>query len=42
MPVLAIAEVKEIVPPAMRHTHREPDPEGHSISPGLIGSYEVR
>jgi hypothetical protein len=26
----------------MRHAHAEPDPEGHSIEPGLIGSYEVR
>ena len=42
LPVLAIAEVKEIVPPRMRHAHAEPDPEGHSIAPGLIGSYEVR
>ena len=42
LPVLAIAEVKEIVPPKMRHAHFEPDPEGHSIAPGLIGSYEVR
>jgi hypothetical protein len=40
--VLAISEVKEIVPPKMRHPHAESDPEGHSIAPGLIGSYEVR
>ena len=42
LPIMAIAEIKEIVPPRMRHAHREEDPEGHSISPGLIGSYEVR
>jgi Ni/Fe-hydrogenase subunit HybB-like protein len=42
LPVLAIAEVKEIVPPKMRLPHHEVDPEGHSISPGIIGSYEVR
>ena len=43
LPVIAIAEVKEIVPPKMRHAHaRSRIPEGHSIAPGLIGSYEVR
>ncbi|HMA02987.1 MAG TPA: hypothetical protein VKP02_11530, partial [Gemmatimonadaceae bacterium] len=42
LPVLAIAEVKEIVPPKLRHAHVERDPEGHSIAPGIIGSYEVR
>jgi hypothetical protein len=42
LPVLAIAEVKEIIPPQMRHAHVRADPEGHSLAPGIMAPHEVR
>jgi molybdopterin-containing oxidoreductase family membrane subunit len=41
LPVLAIAEIKEIIPPKRRHAHVGADPEGHSLAPGVMASHEV-
>jgi molybdopterin-containing oxidoreductase family membrane subunit len=42
LPVLAIAEIKEIIPPRLRHPHDRPDPEGHGVSAGSFAPIEVR
>jgi hypothetical protein len=39
--VLAIAEIKEIVPPRMRYAHGGHDPDGHGMSSGSFAGSEV-
>ena len=42
LPIMAIAEIKEIVPPKLRHAHARPDPEGHGLASGIYAPNEVR